>query len=65
MNDPSFDKLDHSNIPDIIIVKKYYGDRSARRRTRMWKLKHLAQEDTELDTGNMYNLYYFLVISFV
>ncbi|XP_026466185.1 60S ribosomal export protein NMD3-like [Ctenocephalides felis] len=53
VNNSSFDKLDRANVPDVIIVKKHYGERSARKRARMWKLKHLAQEITELDTGNM------------
>ncbi|PSN51422.1 60S ribosomal export protein NMD3 [Blattella germanica] len=51
VNDPNFEKLDPTRVPDIILVKKHYGDRLARRRYRNWKLKHLAEEDTQLNTG--------------
>lgn len=50
INDTNFDKLDKSNVPDVILVKKHYGDRSARRRQRIWKLKHLTEEVTAFDT---------------
>lgn len=46
INDSSFDKLDRHAVPDVILVKKHYGDRSLRRRMRNWKLKHLAEEST-------------------
>lgn len=44
MNDANFDKLDRSVIPDVFLVKKFYGEKSARRRARAWKLKHMAEE---------------------
>ncbi|KAH9635683.1 hypothetical protein HF086_003407 [Spodoptera exigua] len=31
-------------IPDVFLVKKFYGEKSARRRARAWKLKHMAEE---------------------
>ncbi|KAI5646392.1 NMD3 family domain-containing protein [Phthorimaea operculella] len=43
-NDSNLDKLDRSVIPDVFLVKKHYGERSARRRARNWKLKHMAEE---------------------
>ncbi|RZC39523.1 60S ribosomal export protein NMD3 [Asbolus verrucosus] len=49
INDVHFDKLDKSNVPDVLLVKKYY-DRSQRKKRRIWKLKHLAEEDTALIT---------------
>lgn len=49
MNDASFDKLESHTVPDVVLVKKYY-DRSERKRRRIWKLKHLAEEDTALVT---------------
>ncbi|KAL3289186.1 hypothetical protein HHI36_003622 [Cryptolaemus montrouzieri] len=48
INDPNFDKLDSSKIPDVFLVKKYYGDRSSRNRNRIWKLKHLTNESEAL-----------------
>ncbi|XP_049948828.1 60S ribosomal export protein NMD3 [Schistocerca serialis cubense] len=50
VNDPNLEKLDATKIPDIILVKKYYGDRSSRKRLRNWKLKHLAEESTHINT---------------
>ncbi|XP_044728459.1 60S ribosomal export protein NMD3 [Chrysoperla carnea] len=48
VNDSNFDKLDHSNIPMAILVKKYYGSKAARRRHRNWKLKHMTDVDLGL-----------------
>lgn len=50
VNDAHFEKLDKQNVPDVILVKKHYGDKTARRRQRLWKLKHLAEQNETLDT---------------
>lgn len=53
INDANFDKLNTDIIPDIILVKKFYGcDKAARRRARMWKLKHIADEAFSMSTEN-------------
>ncbi|XP_012257245.1 60S ribosomal export protein NMD3 [Athalia rosae] len=53
INDMHFEKLNRDIIPDVIIVKKFYGyDKSARRRARIWKLKHLAEEVVSMSTEN-------------
>jgi nonsense-mediated mRNA decay protein 3 len=49
INDKKLKKLDASKIPDVILVKKHYGDKGAKRRFRNWKLKHLAEENTNLN----------------
>lgn len=49
INDSNFDNLDRSNIPATILVKKYYGSKSARRRLRNWKLKHMTDVDFEMN----------------
>jgi nonsense-mediated mRNA decay protein 3 len=50
INDDNFEKLDQDTIPDIILIKKFYGtDKSSRRRARLWKLKHL---DKNMDTNS-------------
>lgn len=54
INDVHFEKLDKQNVPDVVLVKKYYGDKAARRRQRIWKLKHLAEEDTALNIDAKY-----------
>ncbi|XP_032682118.1 60S ribosomal export protein NMD3 [Odontomachus brunneus] len=53
INDTNFDKLNGDIIPDIILVKKFYGyDKAARRRARVWKLKHIADEVVSMSTEN-------------
>ncbi|XP_033225369.1 60S ribosomal export protein NMD3 [Belonocnema kinseyi] len=53
INDSNFEKLNPDSIPDVILVKKFYGnDKSARRRARLWKLKHLAEDVVSMSTEN-------------
>ncbi|KAI4503367.1 hypothetical protein M0802_001589 [Mischocyttarus mexicanus] len=53
INDDNYEKLDEDTIPDVILVKKFYGtDKAARRRARMWKLKHIADDIVNI---NIYN----------
>lgn len=49
INDPNFEALNRANVPDVILVKKMY-DRSNRKRNRIWKLKHLADDDMAFNT---------------
>lgn len=51
INDVHYDKLNKDRIPDVVLVKKFYGD-SERRTDRYWKLKHLDEEATALDKKN-------------
>lgn len=57
INDDNFDKLDGDTVPDVILVKKFYGvDKAARRRARIWKLKHIANDVVSMSTDdNAYN----------
>ncbi|KAI4492444.1 hypothetical protein M0804_002235 [Polistes exclamans] len=53
INDDNFEKLNGDTVPDVILVKKYYGiDKAARRRARMWKLKHIADDIVSMNTDN-------------
>ncbi|XP_012231936.1 60S ribosomal export protein NMD3 [Linepithema humile] len=53
INDANFDKLSEDTIPDIILVKKFYGyDKAARRRARVWRLKHINDEVISMNTEN-------------
>lgn len=48
------DKINDENIPDIVLVKKVFGDRQRRRKRRNWKLHRLvanAASDDESYTG--------------
>lgn len=52
INNDDFEKLKNENIPDVVIVKKYFGDNCKRRRARKWKLKHLTDNvETDTDMG--------------
>ncbi|GFQ75666.1 60S ribosomal export protein NMD3 [Trichonephila clavata] len=48
INDMEYNKLKKENLPDVILVKKAYGEKAYRRRRRAWKLKHL-NIDAETD----------------
>lgn len=52
VNDANFEKIKESEIPDVILVKKYYGDKSARRRARNWKLRYLSEEATKFNKAS-------------
>ncbi|XP_020281417.1 60S ribosomal export protein NMD3 [Pseudomyrmex gracilis] len=53
INDSNFEKLSADTVPDIVLVKKFYGhNKAARRRARMWKLKHLVDEVVSMSTEN-------------
>jgi len=52
LNEPHFEQFEQSHqgkFPDVILVKKYFGDRTARNKRRRWKLRRMkmaADEDT-------------------
>lgn len=54
INDETFEKLNSNEYPDVILVKKFYGDRLSRHNTRLWKLKHLAEDEAEERKKNDY-----------
>lgn len=54
INDTHFEKLDSSKVADVVLVKKHYGNRSSRRRQRLWKLKHLTNEEPAFDTDTKF-----------
>ncbi|RWS10009.1 60S ribosomal export protein NMD3-like protein [Dinothrombium tinctorium] len=48
INEFNFEKYETSSksrIPDVIIVKKFYGDKTVRNRKRLWKLRRLDIEN--------------------
>ena len=44
VNDDNLDKMSADKIPDVVLIKKVYGEKSIRNRRRKWKLKHLNEE---------------------
>lgn len=68
INDDNFEKLKKEHIPDVVIVKKYYGDTSVLKNSRVWKLKHLSDEVTAFERGNKCvpsEIDFFLVLIFI
>jgi len=54
LNDANLEKMKQDQIPDVVIVKKSFGDKKKRSRNRAWKLKQLtedvaAKEDADYD----------------
>ncbi|KAG8948749.1 hypothetical protein FRC04_009360 [Tulasnella sp. 424] len=47
INNADYEKLDHSRLPDVVLVKKTYPVRRKRNRHRNWKLKSIAKEAEE------------------
>lgn len=57
INEPNFERLAETNeskVPDVVVVKKYYGDKSARNRRRQWRLKHLDSQSLS-DKNDLYD----------
>lgn len=44
VNNTEFDKLKTQNIPDVILVKKFYSDHLTRSNKRLWKLRHIVDD---------------------
>ena len=46
VNDANFEKLTMSGqeLPEVVLVRKHYGDSNRRRRKRKWKLKRVAAD---------------------
>lgn len=49
INNDDFEKLKSDNLPDIVLVRKHFGDKDKRRRLRKWKLKHLTDAAVDAD----------------
>ncbi|KAK2160138.1 hypothetical protein LSH36_139g02023 [Paralvinella palmiformis] len=51
VNDKYLEKIRPDYLPDVILVRKVYGDSQRRQKKRKWKLRHLNGIDT-LETEN-------------
>lgn len=52
VNDDNFEKINKDRVPDVVIVRKHYGSDDYRKKSRIWKLKHLSEHVTAFDRGN-------------
>ncbi|XP_058954228.2 60S ribosomal export protein NMD3-like [Pocillopora verrucosa] len=53
VSDENLAKMNPERIPDVILVKKSYGDKKRRRRRRNWKLKGLDKEMAGIDQDSL------------
>lgn len=44
-NNAELDTMPESAVPDVVLVKKHYGDKSLRNRRRKWKLRSMNADD--------------------
>ena len=51
VNDENLDKMAADKIPDVVLLKKVYAEKSVRNRKRKWKLKHM--DNLGLETGSV------------
>ncbi|XP_071144460.1 60S ribosomal export protein NMD3-like [Mytilus edulis] len=51
LNHAEFDKMKADKIPDVMLVKKIFGNKNSRNKKRKWKLKHL-HDDLHADTSS-------------
>ncbi|CAE6428132.1 unnamed protein product [Rhizoctonia solani] len=50
-NSDEFDALDSSRVPDVVLVKKTYPNRRKKSRARNWRLRSIAKEANEDESG--------------
>ncbi|CAH3020907.1 unnamed protein product [Porites evermanni] len=53
MNDDNLSKMNAERIPDVVLVKKCYGDKKKRQKRRNWKLKTLNKEVAGIDHDSL------------
>ncbi|XP_059473393.1 60S ribosomal export protein NMD3 [Neocloeon triangulifer] len=53
VNNSDFDNLKAEKVPDVVLVSKYYGDRTVRKHQREWKLRHLHDDVKSTNTDYM------------
>jgi len=51
VNDENLEKMAADKIPDVVLLKKVYAEKSVRNRKRKWKLKHM--DNLGLETGSV------------
>ena len=57
MNDHNLEALPESSRPDVVIVKKIFGEKSLRNRRRKWRLRHMGGLPGAQDTASQNNDY--------
>jgi len=53
LNDNNLEKMKEENIPNVVLVKKSYGDKRKRRKYRNWKLRGIPKDTTGIDPDGL------------
>jgi len=53
LNDANLETVKAERLPDVVLVKKVYGDKSERDRKRRWRLRRLALETASVANEDM------------
>lgn len=52
-NNSAFEELDHSRVPNVLLIRKTYPNRRKKNKPRNWKLRSIAKEAEDVpDAGN-------------
>jgi len=54
INNDDFEKINKDNLPDVVLVKKVYADKTLRNRKRRFKLRHLGIDDDNTSQNKDY-----------
>ncbi|CAL4069883.1 unnamed protein product, partial [Meganyctiphanes norvegica] len=54
INNEDFEKINKDSVPDVILVKKVYADKTLRNRKRRFKLRHLGIDDDNTSQNKDY-----------
>ena len=55
VNDSHLEKMKGDKIPDVVLVKKVYAEKSVRNRKRRWRLKHMEGMHERLGSSDSAN----------
>ncbi|KDQ09107.1 hypothetical protein BOTBODRAFT_37351 [Botryobasidium botryosum FD-172 SS1] len=50
-NNDAFEGLDPARVPDVVLVRKTYPNRRKKTRARNWKLRSMAKEAADVESG--------------
>lgn len=50
-NNELWDSLDTDNLPEVVLVKKFYPRKNSKAKTRRWKLRRMAKEHNDMEAN--------------
>ena len=52
VNNDYFENMNRDNLPEVILVKKLFAEKTVRNRRRKWKLRHLDADGMDVTSVN-------------